>query len=128
MPQPEARPGIANRPIRFAQIAFFVLLAVKIYFEFAAAPIGDEAYYWMWGQKLAWSYFDHPPLHAWLLRLMDLVFGWNLFALRALTWATFGGTLWIFWDWARRLKPDDPGQYLTPAGFKCRFARWVPPP
>eukprot|EP01035_Chromulina_nebulosa_P012023 gene12023-16038_t len=100
--------GVAARPVRFAQAAFFVLLALKLYFEFAAAPIGDEAYYWMWGQKLALSYFDHPPLHAWMLRVMNLVFGWNLFALRALTWFTFAGTLWIFWDWAKRLSPEDP--------------------
>lgn len=99
----------------FAQVAFFVLLAIKIYFEFAAAPIGDEAYYWIWGQKLAWSYFDHPPFHAWLLRVMDLIFGWNLFSLRALTWLTFGGTLWIFWDWAKRLKPEDPQAWFWPS-------------
>ena len=108
------RPSIANRPISFAQAAFFVLLAIKIYFEFAAAPIGDEAYYWMWGKKLAWSYFDPPPLHAWLLRVMDLVFGWNMFSIRALTWFTFGGTLWIFWSWAKRLKPEDPQAWFWP--------------
>ena len=115
MALPELRPSIANRPIRFAQVAFGLLLAVKIYFEFAAAPIGDEAYYWIWGQKLAWSYFDHPPLHAWLLRLMNLLFGWNLFAIRALTWFTFAGTLWIFWDWAKRLKPEDPQAWFWPS-------------
>lgn len=115
MAQPDLRPSVADRPVRFAQAAFAILLLIKIYLEFAAAPVGDEAYYWMWGQKLAWSYFDHPPLHAWLLRLMDLLFGWNLFALRALTWLTFGGTLWIFWDWARRLKPDDPQAWFWPS-------------
>jgi len=107
--------GATARPVRFAQAAFLVLLALKIYFEFAAAPIGDEAYYWMWGQKLALSYFDHPPFHAWMLRLMNLVFGWNLFAIRALTWLTFGGTLWIFWDWAKRLSPEDPQSWFWPS-------------
>ena len=32
----------------------------------------DEAYYWMWGQHLSWSYFDHPPLDGWLQALRDL--------------------------------------------------------
>ncbi len=58
-----------------------LLLAIKVYFMLVAPPIGDEAYYWMWGQKLDWSYLDHPPLHAWLLRLSSLL-GWNLFSLR----------------------------------------------
>ena len=108
------RPCVAARPVRFAQVAFFVLLAIKLYISVTAPPIGDEAYYWIWGQKLGWSYFDHPPLHAWLLRVMS-VFGWNLFGLRILTWLTFAGTLWIFWDWARRLKPDDPGAWFWPS-------------
>lgn len=28
----------------------------------------DEAYYWVWSQHLQWSYFDHPPLIAFLIR------------------------------------------------------------
>jgi len=30
----------------------------------------DEAYYWVWAQRLDWSYFDHPPLIAWLMALL----------------------------------------------------------
>ncbi len=29
----------------------------------------QEAYYWLWSQTLDWSYFDHPPLQAWLTAL-----------------------------------------------------------
>ncbi len=29
----------------------------------------DEAYYWLWSKRLAISYFDHPPMVAWLLYL-----------------------------------------------------------
>jgi 4-amino-4-deoxy-L-arabinose transferase-like glycosyltransferase len=102
-------------PVRVAQIAFAVLLATKIYLAATAPPVGDEAYYWMWGQKLGWSYLDHPPLHAWLLRLVSMVFGWNLFSLRSLTWVTLGGTLWIFWLWAKRLQPENPGAWFWPS-------------
>jgi 4-amino-4-deoxy-L-arabinose transferase-like glycosyltransferase len=28
---------------------------------------------------------------------------------------TLGGTLWIFWLWAKRLKPDDPGAWWWPS-------------
>lgn len=27
----------------------------------------DEAYYWVWSQRLQWGYFDHPPLIAWMM-------------------------------------------------------------
>lgn len=106
--------GLTRRPILLSQVVFFAFLAVKIYTALNAPPVGDEAYYWMWGQKLAWSYFDHPPLHAWLLRLMDVIFGWNLFSLRALTWATFGGSLWILWLFSKRLQPDDAPAWFWP--------------
>lgn len=106
--------AVVSRPARLAQFAVGLLLALKLWMSLMAPPVGDEAYYWMWGQRLAWSYFDHPPLHAWLLGAMSL-FGWNAFSLRALTWVTLAGTLWIFWLWARRLKPEDPGAWWWPS-------------
>ena len=106
--------AVVARPVRLAQAVVVLLLALKLWLTLTAPPIGDEAYYWMWGQKPGWSYLDHPPLHAWLLGLMS-VFGWNHFALRLLTWLSFGGTLWIFRLWAQRLKPADPGAWFWPA-------------
>ena len=105
---------VVNRPILLAQAIVAILLAAKLWMSAAAPPIGDEAYYLMWGQKLGWSYLDHPPLHAWLLRVMS-VFGWNYFSLRVLTWLTLAGTLAIFWAWARRLKPEDPAAWFWPS-------------
>ncbi len=36
----------------------------------AVIPISnDEAYYWVWGQHLQLSYYDHPPAIAWLFYL-----------------------------------------------------------
>src|SRR5690606_21213965 len=105
---------VVARPIRLAQIFVVFALACKVWLGAMAPPIGDAAYYWMWGQKPAWSYFDHPPLHAWLLGLVSFL-GWNLFTLRLLTWLTLAGTLWIFWLWAKRLKPEDPAAWWWPS-------------
>lgn len=89
-----------------------VFIAVKLVVFAGMNPIGDEAYYWLWGQHPDLSFFDHPPLHAWLLGGISKLLGWNLWSLRALTWLTFGGTLLIFWDWARRLQPEAPADYF----------------
>lgn len=35
--------------------------------------IDDEAYYWLWAQRLALGYLDHPPLVAWLIALTTAV-------------------------------------------------------
>ena len=43
-----------------------------------AALVGlcpDEAYYWVWAQRLDWSYFDHPPMVAWLIAGATGLFG-----------------------------------------------------
>ncbi len=32
----------------------------------------DEAYYWTWAQRLDWSYYDHPPLTAWFIRVFGI--------------------------------------------------------
>ena len=35
----------------------------------------QEAYYWSWSRRLALSYFDHPPLAAWTIRLFTDLLG-----------------------------------------------------
>ncbi len=102
-------------PVLAMQIVVAILLVLRLYADLNAHPVGDEAYYWMWGQRLGWSYFDHPPLHSWLQRLVQLIFGWPLFAIRLLTWLTLAGTLAIFWDWSKRLNPGDPQGYFWSA-------------
>ena len=42
----------------------------------------DELYYWCWAKDLQLSYYDHPPLVAWLIALSTAVFGDTLFAVR----------------------------------------------
>jgi len=40
--------------------------------------ISDEAYYMVYGQHLAWGYFDHPPAVAFLAHVSSLLFRGNL--------------------------------------------------
>jgi len=35
----------------------------------------DEAYYWKYQTQLAWGYFDHPPMIAWLIKPGYWLFG-----------------------------------------------------
>ena len=54
-----------RRPVLVLQLLVLYFLALKLWFDLGVAPMGDESYYWMWGQHPALSYFDHPPLHGW---------------------------------------------------------------
>ncbi|MES2802336.1 MAG: glycosyltransferase family 39 protein [Bdellovibrionota bacterium] len=48
-----------------------IVLFLKLVFALAFPLVGDEAYYWFWGQNLQLSYFDHPGMVAWLAALSD---------------------------------------------------------
>jgi len=98
-------PALADRYLPTWLVGGFAiyLLALKLVVVFFAQPQIDETYYWLWGQHLQLSYLDHPALHGWLQGLASWLLGWNLVAMRALTLVTSGITIWIFYDWSRRL-------------------------
>ena len=102
----------SRREIVALQLVVGLFLALRLYFDLTADLFGDEAYYWMWGQNPGWSYFDHPPLNAWLLHVVSLVTGWAPFGPRLLTWVTLAGVLAIFAAWARRLAPNEPSLWF----------------
>lgn len=90
--------------------AVAVLLLLKLVFAVVTEVAADEAYYWTWSQNLALSYYDHPPLNAWLLALSQFVFGSNKFGLRVGSWLSFAGTMYIMWLFAKRLVPEAPSK------------------
>lgn len=53
-------------------------LAIGSYLNFS----DDEAYYLLWSRNLGMSYYDHPPLIAYLIRLITSIFGENNFSVR----------------------------------------------
>ncbi|MFW5816375.1 MAG: glycosyltransferase family 39 protein [Wenzhouxiangella sp.] len=46
--------------------------------------IPDEMYYWVYAQRLALSYLDHPPLTGWLIALATQIGGDTVFGVRLL--------------------------------------------
>lgn len=94
--QPYLSPSVLpDRHVAFAALG--ILLILRVCFDIFAAPVPDEAYYWLWGQHPDLSYLDHPPLNAWVQGLIEALAGRNLFSLRFATWLTTAGTLTILW-------------------------------
>lgn len=55
--------------------------------------IAEESYYWNYANHLDFSYFDHPPMVAYLIKVSTLIFGVNEFAVRIpalVCWAIAG--------------------------------------
>ncbi|MGB5237649.1 MAG: glycosyltransferase family 39 protein [Flavobacteriaceae bacterium] len=46
-----------------------LLLLLNLVQAYFTELIFDEAYYWYYSRELAWGYFDHPPMVAFLIKL-----------------------------------------------------------
>lgn len=76
-----------------ALLGLWALLGVAALLSIGLFP--DEAYYWVWSQRLQSGYFDHAPLVAWAIRPFTALFGDAVWAIRlpAVLAVTVGGYL-----------------------------------
>ncbi|MEM1241899.1 MAG: glycosyltransferase family 39 protein [Cyanobacteria bacterium P01_H01_bin.26] len=88
-----------------------ILLAHLVYW-LTAFPNPDEAYYWLWGQHLDWSYYDHPPFHAWVQGLFSHL-GHSPFVLRLPTVVSNGLFFWTYAQIAAYLYGAGAGRAWT---------------
>ena len=93
-----------------ATVAFF--LALRLAYAITVPPNGDEAYYWLWGGHLQWSYFDHSPMVGWLSAFGRAVFGWTPAGLHLPAILTFLVLVWSLHKAARLFAPSDPERYF----------------
>lgn len=55
-------------PLRWALAALVLGAGTRLLLGLGTDISPDETYYWLWGQRLDWGYYDHPPLVGWLIR------------------------------------------------------------
>ena len=100
---------------------------------FAVGVHPDEAYYWVWSEKLQAGYFDHPPMVAWEIRFFTSIFGDHPWVIRlpaVLAWAAINISVYLI---ARDIFPRYPrAGWLAVlrseerrVGKECR-SRWSP--
>ncbi|MCX5781213.1 MAG: glycosyltransferase family 39 protein [Elusimicrobia bacterium] len=68
-------------------VSFITLLRIFIIGKFGLD--GDESYYWIWSRNLSLSYYDHPPMVAYIIYVSTFIFGNSEFAVRfptIITW------------------------------------------
>ena len=66
----------------------------------------DEAYYALYGEHLAWGYFDHPPMVGLMTFLSSIFFSGSL-GVRFFTIITSCLSLWVMWEIATYSSPID---------------------
>jgi len=67
--------------------------------------ISDESYYFLYGENLAWGYFDHPPLVGLIIFLSKSFFSGNL-SIRFMTVIFNAATVWMCWKLVEEKFPD----------------------
>ena len=78
----------------------------------------DEAYYWMWSQRPALSYFSKGPGVAFVIRSSTAIFGDNEFGVRFWSPLLAAGTSLLIYYLAQRL-------FSSVAGFWTSSVRGV---
>ncbi|NJP10262.1 MAG: 4-amino-4-deoxy-L-arabinose transferase [Leptolyngbyaceae cyanobacterium RU_5_1] len=91
-------------------LAIFLLL--RCVFWFAAFPNPDEAYYWVWGQHPDLSYYDHPPLYAWVQGLFTAILGRSQFVLRLPNLFSSAVCFYVYYRIANALYRKDANHYF----------------
>ena len=96
-------PACADRPVWSIAAACGVLAWTLI--RLLLAPhtelVPEEAYYWTYSQHPALSYFDHPPMVAWLIGLGTAVFGDTELGVRMAAILLWPGTAWLLFSTGR---------------------------
>jgi len=87
-----------------------LVLGINLIQSYFTPLIFDEAYYWYYAQNLAWGYFDHPPMVAFMIKLGSLLFEGEL-GVRFVSCMLSAGTFIVIWLCIDNLKKRD---YVVP--------------
>ena len=90
------------RPNITPNLQYQVARATVLYILYSN-PLPDEAYYWLWSNRVALSYFDHPPLLAWVQAFLLSYYDSNYFAIRTLPIVSLGIVMAIMMVWQKHV-------------------------
>ena len=63
-------------------IAFVVIYAIRLIIAQQMGLMPQDAYYYLYSEHLALSYFDHPPMVAYMLKTFSFIFGKSVTAVK----------------------------------------------
>lgn len=66
---------IVDKPSIWVLPFLLFLYAIRLFFIARLQLAPDESYYWYWSKHLDWSYFDHPPMTAYIMAFFTALGG-----------------------------------------------------
>lgn len=126
--QTNATNEITARYNRLFYILTSLLFLLRLFLGQYLDLTPDEAYYWELARQTDWSYYDHPPMVAWLIALIRMIPGDTQIHIRILTIAGTAFISWVLFAIGRdELKNPRAGFWaavmlnFTPAGMALGF-------
>jgi 4-amino-4-deoxy-L-arabinose transferase-like glycosyltransferase len=104
-------------PARISLVGVALLILLRAVVAGMLPLSADEAYYWLWSKHLAWGYFDHPPMIAWLIRAGTLVFGDTPLGVRFMGIVLSLPASWFVWRAAALILKDETRAALAALFF-----------
>ncbi|MFC2160729.1 ArnT family glycosyltransferase [Acidobacteriota bacterium] len=87
-----------NRKYNYYSLLLIILVALYHFLIIGIVGPGDnEAYYWTWANHLDLSFFDHPPMVAYMIAMTTAIGGDSVFFLRIGTILLFGLTSFLIY-------------------------------
>lgn len=102
-------------PRRVLWILIVVTAALRLVWAASLGPGNDEAYHYLFTVHPDWSYFDHPPMLAWVEAAGVAAAGGvvSVFSLRLGFVVLFAGSTWLMARLTARLFDDDRAGFLA---------------
>lgn len=102
----EVAPEDLPRPSELISRSWVVILLISagilsILFASQTPLTFDETYYWQWSRHLAWGYFDHPPMIAYLIAAGTRLVGTNPLGVRLVPFILAVALAWVIYRLGR---------------------------
>lgn len=102
----EVAPEDLPRPSELVSRSWVVILLISagilsILFASQTPLTFDETYYWQWSRHLAWGYFDHPPMIAYLIAAGTRLVGTNPLGVRLVPLILAVALAWLIYRLGR---------------------------
>src|SRR5690606_20307283 len=89
-------------PIHYILWGIIIVILIRITLVFTMGMMPQDAYYYFYSEHLSLSYFDHPPMVAWMLKVFSYVFGKSVIGVKLTDLLVTAGTTIAFYQLARK--------------------------
>ena len=87
-------------PVHFILWGVIVVIMIRLVLVFTMGMMPQDAYYYLYSEYLSLSYFDHPPMVAWILKAFSWIFGKTVVGVKMTDFIVTGLTIYAFYKLA----------------------------